>query len=150
MKRFLLILLLSSLIWGMTYNEFLALKPVQYGVLGNYHLPEHTAGIASIAWLSMKLNMDSEKVEKWSFIGMVGFEFYQLSANKFDPVILKDIYGSLERWAYDSAGDVIVPWVIMRMILYTEPWWKKRKPKSAPSTITYNPFIQQIQLTWSL
>ena len=150
MKKLLIFLLLSTLSQGMTYDEFLASKPVDWGVMRNFHLPEHTGGIAGLAWLSMKANMDSEKVEKWLFIGMVGFEFWQLSDNKFDPVIIEDIYGSLERWAFDSAGDIIVPWVAMRMILYTEPWWKKRKSKAAPSAITYDPFAQQLKLEWTL
>ena len=68
---------------------------------------------------------------------MVLYEFKQLYDNKFNPI---PIYGSMEKYVYDSIGDVIIPWLLLRAILYAEP----------KVQVAYLPEVKQFQFVWKL
>jgi len=130
-KAILLILLLTTMcsadIIPSTWYEVLQFKPIKYGVMENYHLPGHVFWVAVATSTTKRVTIPllakygvelrPETFERWAVRGMLFFEGYQLVDNKFDPA---SKYGSVEKWFWDSAGDVLVPWWIMRKILYAD------------------------------
>lgn len=133
-----------------TVYDALKFKPIRYSIMENELLPIHCLVVAATGYVTNKYTVplvqkyfgytiNKDKIEKWYLVGMVCFELQQLADNNGDP---REVYGSWEKWAWDSAGDVVFPWLLLRAILYAEP--KKGL------TINYNPLFNQFQLTWSL
>jgi len=160
MKKLLFLLMLLTFVKAdiipKTWYDFLEFKPIKYGIMDNRHLPGHIFWVVGLGFVTNKytvpfinrspwFNIQKGDIEKWSLIAMSAFEFYQLAENQFDPV---PVYGSVERWAYDSfIGDVIVPWLLLRAVLYGSPKCDKEHV-GVKSEITYNPITKQLQFEW--
>lgn len=151
MKNIVLTLIFTSIVFGQlipdSCHEIIKTKPLQYGVFGNYHLPAHTAVMTLAGFGVNKLGINPAWAEKWGFIGMVGFEFAQLAYNDFDPA---PVYGSVERWAYDSAGDVIIPWLTFRAVIYHGEWKWVAKFKKWVSEIDFKIKRNSFSVVWKL
>ena len=131
MKYVILTILLISCLWAGivpdTWYDVLEFKPIKYGIMDNRHLPGHVFWVASGTSFTRRVTIPvlagfgyelrPETVEKWVTYGMVCFEGYQLIENNFEPA---KVYGSNERWFWDSVGDVVAPWWVMRKILYAD------------------------------
>ena len=98
-------------------------KPFQYALYDNWRLGDHV-GIGGTVTFCLQhwTPLDPDDIEEGMLLGYVVFEGIQLYNRSFEP---EAVYGSVERWFWDSAGDIFFPYVATKFICKWVPKSKK-------------------------
>jgi len=95
-------------------------KFYKWGIYGNRWLWFHLFGGSVGYWLAGNIGFSlgqSVIIITTLAVGWEIIEYFLECGGDWEKII--EIYGSLERWAYDTAGDIIVP-----LVLGVVFWWR--------------------------